>query len=105
MHFTQARILPLSDKQVRYAENIKQQLLEANPNLRIEVDDSNETLQKKIRNAQMDKIPYMLVVGGKEEENKSVNVRLRNGEQLGEITVDDFAKRISKIAKERSLEL
>jgi len=93
----QAAIIPISEKQNGYARAVAKELKEVkNPTgpLRIEVDESSETLEKKIRRAQLEKIPYMLIVGSREEAaGDEASVRLRSGDDLG-------ATKISKI-KER----
>lgn len=75
----QAVVLPITDGQFEYARSIAAQL--ADSGVRVEIDESNERLQKKIRNQQMLKVPYMLVVGKSEAADKTVNVRSRSGEQ------------------------
>lgn len=89
---TQAIVLPLSDKFLDYAQKVASDLRSAN--VRIEVDQRNETLQAKIRDATLQKIPYILVVGAKEEKNSTVAVRERNGKDLGQMTLDDFISKI-----------
>jgi threonyl-tRNA synthetase len=84
----QARILPLSDKFNGYAGEVGLHL--RNHNIRIEVDTSVETLNKKVRNAQLDQIPYILVVGEKEMAAKSVAVRTRDGKVHGEVATGKF---------------
>lgn len=73
----QALVLPISDKHIAYAEEIKQAL--ESVNVRVKIDDRSERLSAKIRDAQLEKVPYMLVVGDKEAENKTVAVRKREG--------------------------
>ncbi|MBI3283034.1 threonine--tRNA ligase, partial [Candidatus Curtissbacteria bacterium] len=90
----QAIILPLSDKFIDYAKEIEKELKSAQ--IRVEVDTRNETLQAKIRDATLQKIPYLLVVGGKEEKAKSVAVRTRESKDLGEITIEEFKNKIIK---------
>jgi len=97
----QAKILPISDKQIDYANKILEQLKEKN--IRVELDDRSETLQAKIRDAQLEKVPYMLVIGGREEESNQVSVRKRDGEDLGSIDVDSFTKDILDKIKSKSL--
>ena len=75
----QAVVLPITDAQFYYARSVAAELTSAG--FRVEVDDSNERLQKKIRNQQLLKVPYMLVVGKSEAADDSVNVRARSGEQ------------------------
>ena len=91
---TQVVVLPISDKNLDYANKVADALKETG--IRAEVDEKNETLQAKIRNATMDKVNYLLVVGGKEEEAKKVAVRTREGKDGGQITVDEFITKITK---------
>ncbi|NTV31146.1 threonine--tRNA ligase [candidate division WWE3 bacterium] len=105
LHPTQVALIPISENQLEYARAIEQKIRELMPTVRLSIDTSNETLQKKIRNAQMLKTPYMLVIGGKEQQNNTVNVRLRTGESLGELTPEEFAKRIVEKTNQRSLDL
>ncbi len=88
----QAIVLPISDKFVPYAQKVAAQLKSAD--IRVEVDERNETLQAKIRDASLAKIPYSLIVGGKEEEAKSVAVRTREGKDLGAISTAKFLEKI-----------
>jgi threonyl-tRNA synthetase len=81
----QAMIIPISEKHLEYANSLKKTLIEAN--IRIEVDDRQETMQAKIRDAQLQKIPYMLIIGDREVDSKQVSVRLRTGEDLGAMTL------------------
>ncbi len=76
----QAMVIPIADRHVEYANNVVQQLKDAG--FRVEVDTRSERMQAKIRDAQMQKIPYMLVAGDKEAEAGAVAVRLRSGEDL-----------------------
>ena len=84
----QAQIIPITDEQNDYAFDIARQLKAAG--LRVEVDDGDDRMNAKIRNAQLQKIPYMLVLGGREMAENAVNVRLRNGKRLGAMPVEDF---------------
>lgn len=88
----QARILNITDDQAEYCEKIFLQLRKAG--LRIEKDLRNEKLNYKIREAQVNKIPYMLIVGDKEKENGTVTVRLRDGKNLPPMTILDFIEKI-----------
>ncbi|NTU63807.1 MAG: threonine--tRNA ligase, partial [Chloroflexi bacterium] len=76
----QAMVIPIADRHVAYAKDVQQKLKEAG--IRSEVDESSDRMQAKIRNAQLQKIPYMLVVGDKEAEAGAVAIRLRSGEDL-----------------------
>ena len=70
---------------------------QADPDVdRVEVDGRNEKIGKKIREATLEKIPYMLVVGDRDMENQTVSVRLRTGEDLGAMSVADFAARLKQ---------
>jgi threonyl-tRNA synthetase len=89
----QIAILPLSEKYNDYAENLLQLL--NNYDIRGFVDDRNEKVGKKIRDSELGKIPFMLIVGEKEAENNQVSVRQRGGEDLGAMDIDAFAKLIN----------
>jgi len=84
----QASVLPITERQNAYAKEVRDKLLAAGA--RVELDDRNEKLQAKIRDAQMQKIPYMLVLGGKEAEAGTVSVRHRSKGDLGPRPVDQF---------------
>lgn len=84
----QAEIIPIADRHLDYAQDVKNKLKALG--LRAEVDDRGERMNAKIRDAQNQKIPYMLVVGDKEMEQGQVALRLRNGENPGPISLDDF---------------
>jgi threonyl-tRNA synthetase len=103
---TQARIVPISERVNAYAETVRQTLFETpvvngTSGLRIDVDSSNERMQKKIRDAQLQKIPYMLVVGEREAAEGKVAVRLRSGKDLGPMPLDSFISRIKHEAESR----
>lgn len=88
----QVKILPLTDKHHAYAGEI-QKLLQSK-NVRVEVDSRNEKIGFKIREAQMEKVPYMLVIGDKEMENNAVAVRSRKEGDLGAMSSDDFMSKL-----------
>ncbi len=88
----QARILNITDDQAEYCENVFKQFRKAG--LRIEKDLRNEKLNYKIREAQVNKIPYMLIVGDKEKENGTVTVRLRDGKNLPPMTLSEFIEKV-----------
>jgi threonyl-tRNA synthetase len=88
----QARILNITDDQAAYGETVYKELRKAG--LRIEKDLRNEKLNYKIREAQVAKIPYMLIIGDKEMADGTVTVRLRSGENLAPMTIADFAAKI-----------
>lgn len=91
---TQTIVLPISDKFIPYAKKVQTALREKN--IRVEIDQRNETLQAKIRDAALQKIPYLLIVGAKEQEANKVAVRTREGKDLGPIDLDEFTDNIIK---------
>ena len=95
----QVKIIAITDEQNDYAYEIKDQLKQAG--LRVEVDDSDGRMNAKIRNAQLEKIPYMLVIGAREVEEDAVNVRLRNGKRLGTMPIDAFVALVQEAATTR----
>lgn len=99
----QVKVLPITDKQLNYAENVAKELEETE--IRVELNDRNETLGAKIRGAQKEKVPYMVILGDKEKTSKRVSVRLRDGEDLGQMSLEEFKKRVLKKNKTKSLEL
>jgi threonyl-tRNA synthetase len=99
----QAIVLPLSEKFVDYGRGVTEQLVAAG--LRAELDDSNEKLGAKIRQAQLQKIPYMLVVGEKEQAAETVAVRIRTGGDRGAMAVDDFLAEAKRVIASRALTL
>ncbi len=100
---TQAIVLPITQKHVKYANIVADNL--KNEKIRFEVDDRNETLQAKIRDAQLAKVPYMVILGDKEVKANNVSVRLRSGEDLGQTSLDDFINKVRKNINEKSLTL
>jgi threonyl-tRNA synthetase len=100
----QVMVIPISDeKHGAYAEKVLRQLRMAG--LRAEVDMRKERMNAKVRDAQLQKIPYMLVVGDKEAEAEAVALRLRSNENLGALALADFIATASGIANSRSTEL
>ena len=108
----QVKILPITDKQNKYAHDQGAELLKNN--IRMDVDDRSESVGKKIREAEMEKVPYMLIVGEKEVKAKKVAVRRRNqlarrslgegGKDLGAMKLDKFIKQILEKIISRSLD-
>ena len=88
----QAVIIPIADRHLEYAEKVRDQL--AAQNIRVEIDGRSERMNLKIRNAQQQKIPYMLVVGDKEAEADAVAVRLRDETNLGAMPVAELLERL-----------
>jgi threonyl-tRNA synthetase len=97
----QASVLPVSGKFTEYAQKVTQHLKDAG--LRAHLDDRNEKLQAKIRDAQLEKIPYMLIVGGKEVEAGTVAVRHRSKGDLGARSLDQFTTDLESEVRAKSL--
>ncbi len=87
----QVRILPMGENELAYCQELADKYSAAG--MRVEVDKSNNTIGYKIRAAQQEKVPYMLVVGGKEVETGTVSVRSRKGEVTNDVTVDEFLQK------------
>ena len=96
----QVKILPISEKHVEYAKDLAKQM--HRDYVRVEVDDRSEKIGYKIRQAQMAKVPYMLVVGDKEVEEDTVNVRKHGGDELGSVPFEEFFNSIKTEIKERN---
>ena len=96
----QVKILPISEKHVEYAKELAKQM--HRDYVRVEVDDRSEKIGFKIRQAQMAKVPYMLVVGDKEVEEGTVNVRKHGGDELGSVPFEEFFNSIKIEIKERN---
>ena len=90
-------ILPISEKHEKYCENVLN-LLE-NDEIRGLIDNRNETIGRKIRDAEVEKIPYMLIIGGQESEQKLISVRSHGGNDYGKMKVEDFVKIINEKTK------
>ena len=88
----QVKILPITDRQHEYAKELAQKMMDED--IRVEVDDRNEKIGYKIREAQMQKVPYMLVIGDKEIENGSVGVRSRKDGDVGQMNQDEFIEKV-----------
>ena len=96
----QVKILPISEKHVEYAKALAKQM--HRDYVRVEVDDRSEKIGYKIRQAQMAKVPYMLVVGDKEVEEGTVNVRKHGGDELGSVPFEEFFNAVKIEIKERN---
>ena len=96
----QVKILPISEKHVEYAKDLAKQM--HRDYVRVEVDDRSEKIGYKIRQAQMAKVPYMLVVGDIEVEEGTVNVRKHGGDELGSVPFEEFFNSIKTEIKERN---
>lgn len=97
----QVKILNIADSHLEYANKIKE-LLDDN-NIRVELDDRNEKIGKKIREAQLEKVPYMLVIGDKEVEEGKVSVRHRKEGDKGSMTIDEFLNMIKAEIKSKEI--
>ncbi len=99
----QAVVIPIADRHVEYANQVKERLTERG--FRVNVDSRSERMNLKIRNAQTQKVPYMLVVGDREVENAAASVRLRSEENLGAMSLDDLLARMDEeVSRKRDLE-
>lgn len=99
----QVKILPITENQVEYAKRKNEEMKQHG--IRTEFDDRNETLGAKIRDAQNQKIPYMLIIGSKEVEADKVAVRTRAGKDLGQISLDTFIKNIEDNIRNKAVEI
>ena len=99
----QAVLIPITDKQVDYCRQVASQLKAAG--LRVEIDDAGDRMGNKIRKAQEQKTPYMLIVGKREEAAQAVAVRLRSGEDLGARPVEEFIQMAHAVIQAKSKEL
>ena len=99
----QVKIIPITDGQLEYAQKIEKELKENG--IRVEIDDKSETMQNKIRNAAGEKIPYMIIVGGREAENNTISVRQRDGQDLGSMPLSLFINSIKDQILKKSLNL
>ena len=90
----QVKILPITDNQIEYAKEIETEL--RRHKFRVELDESNEKIGYKIRKAQLEKVPYMLVLGAKEQEENIVAVRSRKDGDIGNMKVDEFVAKVQK---------
>ena len=95
----QVILIPIADRHVEYAQGVADQLREAG--LRIELDDRSERMNAKIRDAQLQKVPYMLVMGDREIEVGQVSVRLRSEENLGPMSIEGFLERAKTDIEEK----
>lgn len=97
----QVAVLPISEKTLDYSKKVALDL--GKEGLRVELNTDSDSLGKKIRNAEAEKTPYMIIIGEKEAEAELVSVRQRGQKDLGQMKVDDFAKRVLKEVVEKSL--
>jgi len=99
----QVMVIPVADRHLGYARELETKLRKKG--IRVKVDDRSERMNLKIRQAQLDKIPYMLVVGDNEMSASTVSVRLRGGEQLSSQSLDSFIKTVAKTIKNKKIDL
>ena len=99
----QVKVLPITDKQIEYSRKVVQKLRDEN--IRVELDDRSETLSAKIRDTQLEKVPYMLIIGKREVEDGKVAVRTRDEQDLGAIELDKFIKEVNEEIKNKNLNL
>lgn len=97
----QVKVLPITEKHLEYARTVLAKLKDSG--IRAELDDRNERLQAKIRDAQMEKVSYMFILGDREAEAKAVAVRKRDGKDLGTIDLTDFIKTLKKEIDEKEI--
>ena len=97
----QVMIIPIADRHVRFAQTINKKLITSN--IRSEIDDRSETMQKKIREAEEQKIPYMLIVGDREVESKKISLRQRGEKTLGQMSLEKFIQKIKKEIEEKTI--
>ena len=95
------RLIPVADRHVAYAKELKERL--AQTKIPVDIDDSEESVAKKIRNAQLSQINYMLTIGDVEVENKNLSVRTRENKVVGQMEVEEFINAIMKEFEEKSL--
>ena len=98
----QVKILPITDNQIEYAKKIESELKKHK--VRVELDESNEKIGYKIRKAQLEKVPYMLVLGAKEQEGNLVAVRSRKDGDLGQMKIDEFVQKIQREIENKVIE-
>ena len=96
----QVKVLPVTDRAADYAREISSYLDDRG--FRVEVDERNEKIGKKIRETTLEKVPFMLVVGDRDMENKTVSVRTRAGEDLGAMSLEDFAAKLRDIVNNKT---
>ena len=96
----QVAVIPIADRHAAYCESVAERLREAG--LRVQVDARGERMNRKIRDAQLQKTPYMLIAGDRDIKAGKVSVRLRTGEDLGALGVDDFLAGVLPVVESRA---
>jgi len=97
----QAVVIPIVDASLDFARDTVYRYLREQ-GLRVEIDERSEKMQAKIRDAQLQKIPYMVVIGGREKQAGTLAIRHRQKGDLGPMTLDDFANRVKKETADRT---
>jgi threonyl-tRNA synthetase len=95
----QMKVLPISETHLEYAKNIYEELKSLN--IRVELDNTNESLGKKIRNAKKEKVPYVLILGDKEVADNKITLESRDGGNLGQLSLDELVSKLTDEIKER----
>jgi len=98
----QVVVIPIADRHLGYAQQVASELRDCG--VRVQVDDRSERMNLKIRQAQLEKVPYMFIVGDKEMDATEVSLRLRNGEDLGSVSISQFADRVKPIIETKALD-
>ena len=96
----QVIVLPITDSQIKYTQTVIKKLQENQ--IRVEIDTRRETLQAKIRDATLQKIPYLVIIGEKEEKATNISVRTREGKDLGQTIIKEFVTKITKEIEAKS---
>ncbi|MFZ0043653.1 MAG: His/Gly/Thr/Pro-type tRNA ligase C-terminal domain-containing protein, partial [Solirubrobacteraceae bacterium] len=96
----QAIVLPIADRHLEYGESVLKRLRDAG--VRVELDERSESVGRKIRDAELRKIPYMLVIGDRESERDQVSVRQHRGGDDGAVGVNEFAERVLQDSQNRA---
>jgi threonyl-tRNA synthetase len=99
----QVALIPIADRHLGYAQKVGRELSAAN--VRVEIDDSDNTMGAKIRNHQLQKVPYMLIVGDNESDNGTVSVRPRTGDEIRDVAVSEFVEKVAGEIAGRSVDL
>jgi len=99
----QVKILPITEANIPYSEDIYDAL--SKQGIRVEIDNRSETLQAKIRDTQLEKVPYMFILGKNEEETKTITVRKRDGENLKDLSLKDFMANLKEKIENKALSL
>ena len=94
---TQIRILPIADRHIEYANKLRE--IFAKERIRVEVDSRQEKTGYKIREAQLQKIPYMIIIGDKELEQNTIGIRSRKDGDIGQMNIEEFLEKIKEEIK------